>query len=83
MIRNDANKLYIGITKDPPQRLVYHNKQRGAQFTKHIPNYKIAFLEKHPDMASARKREIQIKKWSRIKKEALISRYEQGLPTKI
>jgi putative endonuclease len=82
MIRNNADKLYVGITKDPASRVRYHNAQRGAHFTKHIPTYSIVFLEQYLDMSSARKREIQIKKWRRDKKEILIARYQKGLPTK-
>jgi predicted GIY-YIG superfamily endonuclease len=33
---------------------------------------KILYVEPHPDRASAAKREVQIKKWSRAKKMALI-----------
>ena len=83
MIRNSADKLYIGITEDPQVRLRYHNEKRGAQFTKLISSFKIVFLEKHSDLVSARKREIQIKKWRRDKKEVLIKRYHDGLPTKL
>lgn len=90
MIRNDPNKLYIGVTKDPESRVRYHNEKRGAQFTKRIPiyseqgrgTYSLVFLEQYPDMASARKREIQIKKWRREKKERLVDKYRSGLPTK-
>jgi putative endonuclease len=33
----------------------------------------VAWIETLPDLAAARRREAQIKKWSRAKKEALIS----------
>ena len=82
LIKNSANKLYIGVTEDPATRLKYHNEKRGAQFTKRIPTFEIVFLEQHPTLADARKREIQIKKWRREKKEMLIGRYWRGLPTK-
>ncbi|TSD05592.1 MAG: hypothetical protein Greene07147_297 [Parcubacteria group bacterium Greene0714_7] len=90
IIRNSANKIYTGVTKNPQQRLHYHNEKRGAQFTKRTPThseqsrgtYKIVFLEKYLTLADARKREIQIKKWKREKKETLIAKYQEGLPTK-
>ncbi|HVM73480.1 MAG TPA: GIY-YIG nuclease family protein [Candidatus Paceibacterota bacterium] len=81
MIKNSHNDLYIGITDNPEQRLKYHNEGRGALFTKRDTLFHIVFLEEHPTLASARKREIQIKKWRRDKKEILIKRYEQDLPT--
>ena len=90
MIRNSADKLYIGITENPQARLQYHNEKRGAQFTKQISihstqgrgNFEIVFLEQYATLAEARKREIQIKKWRREKKEMLIECYQKGIPTK-
>jgi len=82
MIKNSANRLYVGTSENPEERVRYHNSKQGAKFTKYIPNFKIVFLEQYTTMTEARKREIQIKKWRREKKEFLIERYEKGLPTK-
>jgi putative endonuclease len=83
MIKNSINKLYIGITKNPQERVSYHNQKRGAEFTKYKTDFKIVFLEKHSALTEARKREIQIKKWRREKKEILIERFKEKLPTKL
>lgn len=83
MIKNSIGNLYVGITEDPQKRLDTHNNHQGARFTKHISNFKIVFLEEYPDLASTRKREIQIKKWRREKKEMLIKLYQDKLPTKV
>ena len=92
MIKNSADKLYTGITKNPQDRVYYHNERRGSQFTKHIKpiyfersrgTYKIVFLEEYPSLAEARKREVQIKRWRREKKEMLVERYKNGLSTKL
>ena len=82
MIRNDHGDLYVGVTENPEQRLTYHNQKRGALFTKRNSLFSIVFLEEHISLASARKREIQIKKWRREKKDILIERYKNGLTTK-
>ncbi len=82
MIKNSANKLYVGITENINNRLDYHNTKRGAKFTKYSSDFKCVFLEKYSSLAEARKREIQIKKWSRKKKEFLIDKYNQRLETK-
>lgn len=82
MARNNYGKLYIGVSKHPYFRLKEHNTQRGSVFTK-SGNFKVVFQEEYLTLAEARKREIQIKKWRRDKKEALITRYQKGLPTKI
>ncbi len=74
--------LYIGITKNPDERVDFHNKKQGANFTKNRPKFKVVFLETYENLKEARRREIQIKKWRRDKKEYLINLYRQGLDTK-
>jgi len=83
MIKNSEDKLYIGLTKNPKQRLSEHSSKRGAQYTKSKLLFKICFLEEYNTLSLARKREIQLKKWRRDKKEELIKKYKQGLPTNI
>ena len=83
MIKNSNDKLYVGITTNPENRVAYHNQKRGAKFTKYISDFKIVFLEKYETLTKARKREIQIKKWRREKKEMLIKIYNDRLETKI
>lgn len=82
IIKNTQDYIYIGVTSNPENRLNEHNTERGAHFTKSKTDFKIVFLEKYENLSSARKREIQIKKWRRSKKENLIERYRKGLPTK-
>ncbi|MDO8496862.1 MAG: GIY-YIG nuclease family protein [bacterium] len=83
VIKNQYGKLYIGITTDIKSRLYYHNTKQGARFTKSKSKFFIIFYEQYNTLAEARKREIQIKKWRRDKKEALIERFNKGLPTKM
>jgi putative endonuclease len=81
MVKNSAGKLYTGVTKNPEDRVKYHNQKRGAKFTRYVPDFKIVFLEKYLILSEARRREVQIKKWRRDKKKFLIERYGSGLPT--
>ncbi|MBI2097594.1 MAG: GIY-YIG nuclease family protein [Candidatus Vogelbacteria bacterium] len=83
MIKNSANKLYVGISENPEERVGFHNSRRGARFTKSKPDFKIVFLEEYSTLTEARQREIQIKKWRREKKENLINKYQKGLVTKL
>lgn len=83
MIKNDFEKLYVGITENPKARLYYHNSKMGAEFTKGKAKFRIVFLEEQESLADARKREIQIKKWRREKKEKLIDLYNKDISTKI
>lgn len=82
MIRDMNNRLYVGASNDPQKRLRDHNSKRGASFTK-IGNFNIVFLEEYLTFSEARKRENQIKKWRREKKDFLINMYANGLKTKM
>lgn len=81
MIKNDFGKLYVGVTEDLQSRLNYHNTKQGAQFTKGNTKFRIVFSELYTTLAEARKREVQVKKWRRDKKEALIDKFQRGLLT--
>jgi len=83
MLKDSTNKIYVGISKNPSQRLSEHASKRGAVLTKKFINPEIVFLEEHNSYEDAAKREIQIKKWRREKKELLIRKYQKGLETKI
>ncbi len=83
MVKNDFGKLYVGITENLRKRLYYHNTKQGAQFTQGKAKFILVFHERYNSLVEARKREIQIKKWRRDKKEALIERFQKGLPTKM
>lgn len=81
-VKKSIGKLYVGITTNPYARVKQHNQKRDAQLTKYKTDFKIVFLEQHQTTSEARKREIQIKKWRRDKKEMPIKRFAAGLPTK-
>lgn len=81
--KNYSGKLYIGVTEDLNKRLYYHNTKQGANFTKYKSGFKLVFSEQYQTLAEARKREIQIKKWRREKKDNLIKRFVTGLPTNL
>jgi len=82
MIKDSHENLYVGITENLKNRLYYHNTNQGAQFTKLKAPFTLVFTEEYKTLIEARKREIQIKKWRRDKKELLIVRYAKGLSTK-
>jgi putative endonuclease len=73
ILKTEDNRYYIGISSELDQRLRDHNRKKGSEFTKLHRNAHLVYSEEHPTLSSARKREIQLKRWSRAKKEALIS----------
>jgi putative endonuclease len=68
--RDDS--LYSGITNDLKERLIEHNKGTGAKYTLARRPVTLVYSERYNSVSEARKREVQIKGWSRIKKEQLI-----------
>ncbi len=66
------NSLYTGLTNNLKQRLIDHNNGKGAKFTRSRLPVLLKYFEPFPSKSEARKRESQIKKWSRSKKLALI-----------
>lgn len=65
--------FYVGHTEDLEQRLATHNAGKGAAFTAARRPVSLAYAEPQASKAGAVAREIQLKKWSRAKKLALIS----------
>lgn len=72
ILRNPKNHLYVGSSSDVEERVPRHNAGQGAEFTKRNKDFKMVYEEKYPTLVEARRRENQIKGWSRAKKEALI-----------
>ena len=71
---NASNKLYVGISNNIDRRLKEHNNKKGAKYTKDNQTFNVCYTESFPTLKEARKREIQLKKWARAKKLALINR---------
>ena len=74
--------LYIGISQNPNKRIKVHNRGNGCAWIKQHGTAEIVYLEKFKTYKQARKREIQVKKWGRIKKENLI-KYGRPKPEKL
>ncbi len=64
---------YTGSTIDLQKRLRQHQSGKGANYTANRLPVALVYLEYFDKIYEAFKREKQIQKWSRIKKEALIS----------
>ena len=68
-----SEMIYMGATTDLEQRLDDHVSGQACGTTACDPPVALLRVEICSTFASARKREAQIKRWSRAKKEALIS----------
>ena len=66
--------LYIGVTGDLTRRLDEHKNHVVPGFTNKYNVEKLVYFETTSDVRVALEREKQLKKWSRVKKNELISR---------
>jgi len=84
ILRCSDNSLYCGMTSNLNKRLEEHNSKgsKGAKYLRAKKPVKVVYTEKHPDIKSAMNRELQIKKWTKAKKEALVSS-DLKLPKKL
>jgi putative endonuclease len=72
ILRCADQSYYVGTTQDLAQRLKAHNEGRAAMYTSRRRPVELIYSEEHNNIEAARERELQIKRWSRAKKEALI-----------
>ena len=70
----DDSVLYIGVTSNLERRLYEHRNGLVEGFTKQYNVHKLVYFEHTNDVYSAISREKQLKKWSRVKKNTLVSR---------
>lgn len=72
IIECEDKSYYTGLTSQPDLRWTQHLTRLGSKYTeKHRPK-KVAYLEEYENLDQARRREKQIKGWTRVKKEKLI-----------
>jgi putative endonuclease len=75
ILRTSGNTLYTGQTNNLDKRICEHQSKspKGAKYTKYFKTVKLVYSEEYPTRSEAMKREAEIKKLSRVKKEIIIS----------
>lgn len=74
IVRCADGTLYTGYARDPCQRESVHNNGRGARYTAGRRPVCLVYSEGFESRGDALKREHELKRWSRAKKEKLICR---------
>jgi putative endonuclease len=64
--------FYTGTSNDVKKRVKTHNAGKGAKYTKVRRPVKLMYTEELADKSAALKREIAIKKLTRLQKEQLL-----------
>ena len=81
VVRCSDNSLYCGQTNNLLRRINEHNygKSRSAIYTKLRRPVALVYSEIYDTLQDSMKREWQVKKWTKAKKEALILKDFQRL----
>lgn len=72
MLQCRDNSFYTGYTNNIDKRLRIHNEGKGSKYTRTRLPVKLVYIEEFATKSEAMKREIEIKKLPRIKKEELV-----------
>jgi putative endonuclease len=73
ILRLKSGSLYVGATTNLTKRYEDHCAGKACRTTKLDPPVDLVYSESFESLSGARNRELQVKRWSRAKKEALIS----------
>ncbi len=75
ILRTSSNTLYIGQTNNLEKRIQQHQNKRGksARYVRYFTSCTLIYSEIYPSRSKAMKREWQLKQWTKVQKEALIS----------
>ena len=74
LANENRSTLYIGVTNNLERRLNEHKNEVLDGFTKTYHVHTLVYVERYEHIEEAIAREKQLKRWSRKKKEALITR---------
>jgi putative endonuclease len=72
IVRCADGTLYTGYARDPSAREKVHNEGRGARYTCGRRPVRLVYSQAFPTRSDALKREHEVKRWSRARKEQLI-----------
>lgn len=72
LARCSDGSLYAGTCIDPKMREELHNAGKGAKYTRSRRPVKFVHLKKYRTLSAARKREAEVKKWPKKRKEELL-----------
>jgi putative endonuclease len=87
MLRLKSGILYPGATTNIKKRYQEHIAGRACRTTRIDTPVEVIYVEEYVTFAEARRREAQVKRWTRAKKEALaagdierLKRLARGIP---
>lgn len=75
ILRTSANTLYTGQTNNLKKRLKEHKSKSGrsAKYIRSFPSFSLVYSEKYKTRKEAMQREMELKGWTKVQKEALVA----------
>ena len=78
IVRCIDGTFYTGYARDPHAREIAHNTGRGAKYTSGRRPVTLVYVERYRSKGRALRREIEIKRWTRKRKQRLCGGTPQG-----
>ena len=78
IVRCVDGTLYTGCARDPRAREKVHNSGRGARYTAGRRPVSLVYSEPFESLGEALRREHELKRWTRSRKEALLAKPALG-----
>ncbi len=74
ILRTSSNTLYTGQTNDLEKRMAEHKSKtaKSAKYMRSFKSFELVYSENYVSRSEAMKREAEIKKWPKAKKELLV-----------
>ena len=74
ILRTSSDTLYIGQTNNLEKRLKEHKSKspKSAKYVRYFDSVELVYFEEYTTRREAVEREIELKRWTKLKKEALI-----------
>lgn len=72
MLRCSNGSLYTGMTNDLEKRVAAHNAGTGGKYTRAFRPVRLVWSQTMKTESRARKREAELKTWTKEKKENLL-----------
>jgi putative endonuclease len=74
ILRTCKNTLYTGQTNNLKRRLKEHQSKssKAAKYMCFFSSFKLVYFEKYETRKEAMQREVEIKKWTKVRKERLV-----------
>lgn len=74
ILRTSSNTLYIGQTNNLDRRIKEHASKstKSARYVRYFTSCELVYSEIYESRGDAMRREMELKKWTRLRKEKLI-----------